>query len=117
VRRPVQLNFTRLAGAVQYRLLVARRADFADVISETLLSTNVIVLPELENGPYFLKVRGIDDLGLEGRDTLADLVLSLDTTTQKPAASTAPETAAPAAPASPAAPTLPAAPTSPRPSQ
>lgn len=86
VRRPVRLNFTRLTGAVQYRVLVARRADFADVISETLLPTNEIVLPDLENGPYFLKVRGIDDLGLEGRDTLADLVLFLDTTTRKPAA-------------------------------
>lgn len=78
VRRPVRLNFTRLAGAVNYRLLVARRKDFADVISETLLSTNEIVLPELDNGAYFLKVRGIDDLGLEGRDALADLVLQLD---------------------------------------
>ncbi len=78
VRRPVRLNFTRLAGAVGYRLLVARRADFADVISETVLPTNEIVLPDLANGPYFLKVRGIDDLGLEGRDTLADLVLLLN---------------------------------------
>jgi hypothetical protein len=101
VRRPVQLNFTRLAGAVNYRLLVARRADFADVIAETLLPTNVIVLPELANGAYFLKVRGIDDLGLEGRDTLADLVLQLE-------AAPAP---APAAPAPAADPTPAPAPT------
>ena len=78
VRRPIRLNFTRLAGAAQYRVLVARRADFRSVISEVVLAENEIVLPdELENGPYFLKVRGVDDLGLEGKDTLADLVLSL----------------------------------------
>ncbi len=103
VRRPVRLNFTRLAGAVSYRLLVARRADFADVISETLLTTNEIVLPDLPNGPYFLKVRGIDDLGLEGRDTLADLVLSLDApAAPAPAASPAPAPAPAAAEPAPA---------------
>lgn len=88
MRRPVRLNFTRLQGAVGYRLVVARKADFNDVITETLLGTNVIELPELENGPYFLKVRGIDELGLEGRDTLADITLSLPDTpppTQAPA--------------------------------
>jgi len=98
VRRPIRLNFTRLPGAVGYRVLVARRADFADVISETVLGTNVIALPELENGPYFVKVRGIDDLGLEGRDTLADLVVNLDPLPQAPA------TPAPATPTAPAAP-------------
>lgn len=77
VRRPVRLNFTRLPGAVSYRLLVARKPDFNDVIVETLLATNEIVLPELENGAYFLKLRGIDDLGLEGQDTIADITLSL----------------------------------------
>lgn len=76
-RRPVRLNFTRLEGAVNYRVLVARKPDFQDVIVENMLATNVIVLPELENGPYYVRVRGIDDLGLEGRDSSADLVLSL----------------------------------------
>ena len=105
VRRPVRLNFTRLPGALQYRVLVARRPDFADVISERILTSNSIELPDLENGPYFLKVRGIDDLGLEGRDTLADLVLSLDAAPQAPAAPPqAPEAPAPAPAAPPAVP-------------
>ncbi len=90
VRRPIRLNFTRLPGAVNYRVVVARQADFGNVISETLLSNNVIELPELENGAYFIKVRGIDDLGLEGKDSRGDLVLNL-------------EPVAPAAPPAPAA--------------
>jgi hypothetical protein len=110
VRRPVRLNFTRLAGAVNYRLLVARRKDFADVISETLLSSNEIVLPELDNGAYFLKVRGIDDLGLEGRDTLADLVLQLEAA-PVPAPAPAPAPAAEPAPAPASAPSAEPAPT------
>jgi hypothetical protein len=91
VRRPVRLNFTRLPGAVSYRLVVARKADFNEVIAETILPNNIIVLPELDNGPYFLKVRGIDDLGLEGKDTLADITLSLPEAAP-PAAAPAPET-------------------------
>ncbi len=78
IRRPIRLNFTRLPGASSYRVLVARRPDFADVISEVIIDTNTITLAELENGPYFLRVRGIDDLGLEGRETQGDLVLALD---------------------------------------
>lgn len=77
LKKPVRLNFTRLAGAVNYRVLVAREADFRNVITESVLATNEIELPELKNGPYFLRVRGIDDLGLEGRDAAADLVLNL----------------------------------------
>ena len=96
VRRPIRLNFTRLPGAVRYRVLVARKPDFAEVILEELLATNVITLPDLANGPYYLKVRGIDDIGLEGRETPAELVLTLDPLPQAPA------TAAPAAPAAPA---------------
>ena len=100
VRRPIRLNFTRLPGAVGYRVLVARRPDFADVISESIAGTNVIALPDLENGPYFVRVRGIDDLGLEGRDTQADLVVALEGAPAKPAA---PAPATPPAPAAPAA--------------
>ena len=98
LRKPVRLNFTRLAGASNYRVLVARQADFRNVITEAVLSTNEILLPELENGPYFLRVRGIDDVGLEGRDSLADLVLNL-----APGPQAAPGSAPAAAP-SPAAP-------------
>ncbi len=88
LRTPVKLNFTKLDGAASYRLLVARRADFAEVIFSDVLKTNEIALPALENGPYFLKVRGIDDIGLEGRETTADLVLSVSPGTDAP--STAP---------------------------
>ncbi len=98
VRRPVQLNFTRLQGAVAYRVLVARKADFADVISEIVIPSNVISLPDMQNGAYFVKVRGIDDIGLEGRDTQADLVLSLDGAPRAPQTPGVPA-GAPAAPA------------------
>ncbi len=85
VRKPVRLNFTRLEGAVSYRVLVARRADFQEVVVDSMLATNEVLLPDLENGPYFLRVRGIDDFGLEGKDTRADLVLSLEVSAPAPA--------------------------------
>ena len=97
MRRPIRLNFTRLAGATQYRVIVARQADFSNVISEVLIGANEIQLPDLENGAYFLKVRGIDDIGLEGKDTLADLVLNLEPLAAPTAPAAAPaQTPAPA---------------------
>lgn len=120
VRRPIRLNFTRLPGAVRYRVLVARKPDFAEVISEELLATNVITLPELANGPYYLKVRGIDDIGLEGKETPAELVLTLDPLPQAPATPAAAPAAVPtpdpaAAPGAPATPpaAVPGEPTTP----
>lgn len=85
LRSPVTLNFTSLPGATGYRVLVARRADFAEVIYSEVVGSNQIPLPEMANGPYFLKVRGIDDLGLEGRDATADLVFSVDRSAPAPA--------------------------------
>ena len=76
VRIPAKLSFTSLTGAVAYRVLLARRADFSDVVFEAVQASNEILLPDLENGPYFMKVRGIDDLELEGRDAVVDLVLA-----------------------------------------
>ena len=78
IRRPIQLNFTRLQGATEYLVTVARNADFSSIVSETLFRSNVIDLSELANGPYFLKLRGIDKLGFEGRETTADLVLNFE---------------------------------------
>lgn len=98
LRAPVKLNFTKLEGAASYRLLVARRADFADVIFSDVLKTNEIALPALENGPYFLRIRGVDDIGLEGRDTTADLVLSVSPAADTPAAPPASTPAASPAP-------------------
>ena len=77
VRMPARLNFTVLAGATNYRLLIAKNADFTEVLNESILQSAEIVLSELANGAYFVKVRGIDDLGLEGRDAIADLVVSV----------------------------------------
>lgn len=79
VRKPARLNFTALTGAVAYRLLIARGADFSDVVSELTFQGAEIAMPDLPNGAYFVKVRGIDDLGLEGRDSVADLVVNAGT--------------------------------------
>lgn len=77
VRRPIRMNFTRLEGAVRYRALVSRTADFNEIVFEGFMHNNKIRLPDLPSGPYFLRVRGIDELGLEGRDADASVVINL----------------------------------------
>jgi len=77
VKRPIRMNFTNLDGAVRYRALVSRTADFNEIVFEGFMHNNKIRLPDLPSGPYFIRVRGIDELGLEGRDADASVVINL----------------------------------------
>ena len=68
------LGWPRLPGATHYRVQIAPDARF-----ETLLLDRVTdaaphaSLPDLPNGDYALRVRGIDDAGLEGLDAQCTL--------------------------------------------
>jgi hypothetical protein len=68
-RLPVELPFNALTGAVSYRLSLAANERFTPVLQEQILRDPVLRLGQLADGSYFLRVRGIDDIGLEGRDT------------------------------------------------
>lgn len=54
-----------LAGAVRYRLQIAKDAGFVDVVSEVDAEAEA-VLPSIEDGNWFVRVAGIDANGLEG---------------------------------------------------
>lgn len=64
-------------AAIGYRVFVSPREDFRVVPSETVVNRAVFPLQELVDGTYFLRVRGIDDIGLEGRDTVARMMFRL----------------------------------------
>lgn len=78
VERPqVEIPINPLRGAQAYRLFVATREDFSNVILEQVLRTPVIRLERLVDGDYFVRLRGIDDIELEGRDTTARMRVSI----------------------------------------
>ena len=56
-----------LAGAVHYRVQIARDAGFLDIMEETVVSELQARLPALPNGDYFVRVTAIDVNAIEGR--------------------------------------------------
>lgn len=70
-RVPVALDWQTLAGASGYRVQVSRADDFnalmVDRVTDTAAVRN-INLPG--DGDYFLRIRGLDDAGLEGFDAV-----------------------------------------------
>jgi len=74
-RLVVRFEFPALARAVKYRAQVARDQDFFNVVAEAVVEAPNLRFAGLDDGPYFLRVRGIDANGLEGRDALRPFTL------------------------------------------
>jgi hypothetical protein len=64
-RMPIALSMPALAGADQYRVQIADRADFTPVRHDAVTGVNWHG-PDLPDGRHYLRVRGIDAHGLEG---------------------------------------------------
>lgn len=62
----VNLDIAPLDGASGYRTQIARDAGFVEVVEETLGSDTQISFAELEDGRYFVRARGVSQVGLEG---------------------------------------------------
>lgn len=64
---PLRFELRHLEGAVSYRALLSKDPDFKDIIKEkTLAPGEPFMIYGINDGAYFLQVRGIDSLGLEG---------------------------------------------------
>jgi hypothetical protein len=64
---PLRFEPRQLEGAVSYRALLSKDIDFKDIIKEkTLNPGEPFMIYDINDGAYFLQVRGIDNLGLEG---------------------------------------------------
>jgi hypothetical protein len=62
-------------GVSRYRAQVAVDRDFQRVVSDAVFNTPDIKFAGLMDGNYFLRVRGIDGQGLEGRDAVHPFTL------------------------------------------
>lgn len=105
-RSPLAINFLALNGAVSYRIRISRDRDSRDLVSETLSTVAQLRIEGLPNGEYFARIRGIDNIGLEGRDSVGELLVLV--TAPAPAAPAPTPATAPSATDAPAAPAAPA---------
>jgi hypothetical protein len=64
-------TWTPIAGAQRYRVQASDTATFDTLVVDAETSDTRLDLPVLQPGNYFLRIRGIDAQGLEGRDALA----------------------------------------------
>lgn len=69
------LGWRALPGAKAYRIEISKLADFSLLIWEQKSQYAKTALPDLPDGVYHIRVRGIDDLGLEGKDAVARIML------------------------------------------
>ena len=67
-RVALQFPFAPVNGAVRYRAQLARDAAFNDVLMDGLFEAPPARFAGLPDGDYWLRVRAIDEAGLEGYD-------------------------------------------------
>lgn len=67
---PFPVTLQTLPGAVSYRMQVSKSEEFDSLVSDSTSQTTKLLGPDLPNGTYYLRVRGIDENGLEGFDSV-----------------------------------------------
>jgi len=63
--------------AIAYRAEIATEEQFATILWQQRGDNARVALPDLPDGDYYLRVRAIDELGLEGRSTMRALTLDV----------------------------------------
>lgn len=69
-RLVVRFRFPAVAGAGNYRAIVATDREFRQGVADGAFTTPEIKFGDLADGEYFLRARAIDASGLEGRDAV-----------------------------------------------
>lgn len=67
---PLAFDWQPLDGAQGYRFQIATDANFATLLADRTVQDAAAQWPELADGRYALRVRGIDSVGLEGLDSV-----------------------------------------------
>ena len=69
----LRLQLQPVAGAVSYRVQLAPDADFSSTRFDNASPDLVTTIPDLADGEYWLRVRAIDQYGIEGADAVRQL--------------------------------------------
>ncbi len=83
---PTVVALNSLAQAHGYRVQVARDAAFTDIRLDRIVREKLMIDQKLEDGKYYLRVRGVDANGLEGNN--AEKIFRIDARPETPMART-----------------------------
>lgn len=70
-----RLEWQAIDGAKAYRTEVSSNSAFETLLWQGVGEHNKAALPDLPDGEYYVRVRGIDSLGLEGLEQMTSFVL------------------------------------------
>ncbi|SES84437.1 FecR family protein [Nitrosomonas marina] len=73
---PLVIHLTPLNGAHAYRTQIALDPDFDNLVSEFTTTTLPFRDGDIPDGEYWLRIRGIDKFGLEGKDAVMPFALN-----------------------------------------
>lgn len=71
------LRWKRNQKAISYRIEISDNPDFNQLLWSRVTGNNQSILPDVVDGTYYARVRGIDKLGIEGLVSIAKLELDL----------------------------------------
>ena len=71
----VRIRLGELAGASKYRAVLSRDPAFNPILREDVLAAPELRYADLPDGEYFVRVRGIDQSGLEGLEAVSRFAL------------------------------------------
>ena len=74
-RLPLRLSWSAVEGADTFRVLIAEDADFQTLLVDVETARGDLPGVELPDGTYVVRVRAVDELGLEGLSALAEMVI------------------------------------------
>ncbi|MBB1487216.1 FecR domain-containing protein [Oceanospirillum sediminis] len=75
IQRNYNLQWQPLQGAQAYRVQISDTPRFSTLKTDEIIQQPGFFLPQFNNGDYYLRVRGIDNLDIEGRGSVAQLPL------------------------------------------
>ena len=75
-RLPLALDWSDVPQAAGYRVQISSNTDFKTLLVDESTQTSQLRVRDLPDGQYVLRLRGIDALGLEGRDAERALVIN-----------------------------------------
>ncbi len=75
-RLPLVIHLNPLPGAGAYRAQIATDKTFTHMVSEFVATTLPFRDGDIPDGDYWLRVRGIDDSGIEGKDAQMPFTLN-----------------------------------------
>jgi len=67
---PTVVSLNSIRQARSYRVQIARDQEFLEIMLDRTVKERLMVDQRLEDGDYFLRVRGVDANGLEGNDAV-----------------------------------------------